>query len=242
MTERRELEEKLELERRKSLQSAKLASLGEMSAAIAHEINNPITVVLASLGLLERARLEPEKFNKVLDRIRKAGEKVSQIVGGLTKFSRRSEFSKKSPLSLADIAKDVEEIVALTSAKFGVSIEMDLQSHAKIFGNEIEVAQAVQNLLTNALDAVKGLSEKWVHVAVFETETQVVLQVTDSGPGVLQGLEEKIFEPFFTTKPIGSGTGLGLSIVKGIMTEHEGSVELLKVDGQTCFELRFAKI
>jgi len=240
ITERREWEAKLELERRKVLQNAKLASLGEMSAGIAHEINNPLTIILGSLGLLARDRLIPENFDKTLLGVRKAAEKIAHTVNTLTRFSRRSEFSQKSPRVLAEIVKDVTEIMRTFAKRFGVQLELELQSNARILCNEIEIAQILQNLLSNGIDAVKASPEKWVRVKVLELGGKAVVQVSDSGPGVAAGSEEKIFEAFYTTKPIGSGTGLGLSIVKGLALEHEGTVKLLNLGGYTCFELRFA--
>jgi two-component system cell cycle sensor histidine kinase/response regulator CckA len=241
ITDVRELESNLELERRKTLQSAKLATLGEMSAGIAHEINNPITIILGSLGLLERDRTDPEKFSEALSAVRRAGEKIAQIVSGLTKFSRRSEFSDRAPKILAEIVEDVANIIAPTAKRFATEIDLDLQTKARIVCNEIEIGQIIQNLLANGIDAVKSAPQKWVGVKLFESGDQVVLQVLDSGPGVAKGLEEKIFEAFYTTKPTGKGTGLGLSIVRGIVADHEATLELLKVDGHTCFELRFAR-
>ncbi|MGZ3722038.1 MAG: ATP-binding protein [Bdellovibrionales bacterium] len=241
ITDVRELELKLDLERRKALQNAKLASLGEMSAGIAHEINNPITIILGSLGLLERDRNEPEKFLKAIGAIRRAGEKIVHIMSGLTKFSRRSEHSIKAPKILAEIVEDVVGILGPTAKRLATAIDLDLQTKAQIVCNEIEIEQVIQNLLANGIDAVKTASQKAVRVKLFENDRQVILQISDTGPGIPAGLEEKIFEPFYTTKPIGSGTGLGLSIVRGILTEHEASLDLPKIEGQTCFEIRFAR-
>jgi PAS domain S-box-containing protein len=245
ITDVRDLELQLDLERRKALQNAKLASLGEMSAGIAHEINSPLTIILGSLDLLERYRVEPEKFNRYIEAVRREGEKIAHIAGGLTKFSRRSEHSLRAPKVLAEIVEDVARLIGPTSKKFATSLELDLQTKAQIVCNEIEIAQVIHNLLANAIDAAKNAakntSEKWVRVKLFENDQQVILQVLDSGPGIPVGLEEKIFEPFYTTKPVGSGTGLGLSIVRGILKDHGASLEVLKIDGQNCFELRFAK-
>lgn len=98
------------------------------------------------------------------------------------------------------------------------------------------------NLINNAVDAVKDLEEKWVHIELFDEESEVVLQVRDSGHGIPVDQRERLFQPFHTTKPVGEGTGLGLSIVKGIMDDHQASIKVLETSETTCFELRFAKV
>ena len=97
------------------------------------------------------------------------------------------------------------------------------------------------NLINNAIDAVKKNSTKWVQVDLFEDGTAIILQVRDSGTGLSEEAQKKLFQPFFTTKPVGQGTGLGLSIVKGILDEHQATIEVITTEPNTCFEIRFKK-
>ncbi len=98
------------------------------------------------------------------------------------------------------------------------------------------------NLVNNAIDAIKNSSgEKWVRVLVFEDAHALILQIRDSGKGIPDHIAKKLFQPFFTTKKVGEGTGLGLSIAQGILKEHGATIEVLKNEPNTCFEIRFEK-
>lgn len=102
--------------------------------------------------------------------------------------------------------------------------------------------QVFVNLINNAIDAVTSLSEKWVTIQLQEMDGRAVLRIRDSGPRIRPEIQQKLFQPFFTTKPVGQGTGLGLSIVKGILDEHQATIELVADDPHTCFEIRFPKV
>jgi C4-dicarboxylate-specific signal transduction histidine kinase len=231
----------LELERSKSVHSAKLATLGEMAAGVAHEINNPLGIISGSVSLAERYRNDPEKVSQKLELIKKATARISKIVGGLRKFSRSNDHKVYSSHSLASI---VEEAVALTEykAKRGMTlVEVTIDCREDIHCDEIEIQQVLINLINNGIDAVDALEEKWVKIRVFEDSGAIVLRVQDSGPGIPEEVGSRLFQPFFTTKPVGQGTGLGLSIVKGIIDEHKGSINVMTLDAHTCFEARFPK-
>ena len=108
-----------------------------------------------------------------------------------------------------------------------------------IFCSELEIEQVVVNLVSNSMDAIRNLPEKWIEVSTFEFAGQVILRVTDSGNGISAEIEKKLFDPFFTTKPIGEGTGLGLSISKDILIQHHASIKLNREIAHTCFEISF---
>lgn len=234
--------EALELERIKSTQNAKLASLGEMSAGIAHEINNPLAIIHGTAQSLPKFLNNPEKLHAKFKTIIAASERIEKIVKGLKKFSRSSE---KTELSRHVLSAIVNESLTLTEAKSkncDTPIMFKCSFTGEILCDEIEIEQVLINLINNAIDAVKILEERWVKIDLFETEEGIALQVRDSGKGLSPDVEKKLFQPFFTTKPVGQGTGLGLSIVKGILDEHNATIELLSQDANTCFELRFPKI
>lgn len=231
----------LESERTKSFRSAKLASLGEMSAGIAHEINNPLAIISSATDLLEKFKDNPEKFSSKIESIKKASHRISRIVQGLKKFSRTDEKSTRQPHDLGSI---ISEALILTEAKAkqnSIVIEQEVRSSTQILCDEVEIVQVVVNLISNAIDAIKNQSEKWIRISVFEEGALIVLKVQDSGPGISQEVRERLFEPFFTTKKIGEGTGLGLSITKGILDEHGASIVLLENSKNTCFEIHFSK-
>ena len=239
LTEVLKIAEALNLERAKNLQNSKMASLGEMSAGVAHEINNPLLIISGSLDLLHRYQGQPEKFAARVAGIREATERISKIVQSLRKFSQSGE---KGTRSLHDLHLLLNEALLLTDAKLkknAIQLELKTEGRAPIYCNEIEIEQVLVNLINNAADAVKDLPEKWLRITVNQTADSVVLLIQDSGSGIPLEIRDKVFEPFFTTKKIGEGTGLGLSIAKGILIEHQATIAIRPEEANTCFELCF---
>ena len=120
-------------------------------------------------------------------------------------------------------------------------VDVECHTTGQILCNEIEIEQVLVNMINNGIDAVKDSEERWVKISAFEDISSVVLQIQDSGLGVDPKIQSKLFQPFFTTKKVGEGTGLGLSIVKGILDEHEATIEIMADTPTTCFEIRFRK-
>ena len=234
-------EERAKLERAMSLQSSKLASLGEMSAGIAHEINNPLAIISGNLHILSVRTLPEENYRAKIDSITKAVDRIAIIVRGLKKFSRTSDKKEVSVHSLRDI---IDEAVVLTGAnaqRNTVDLEIDCGKDICIECDEIEIEQVLVNLINNGIDAVKDSVVRKVLVKCFVEEDTAVMQVIDSGPGISIDVRNRLFQPFFTTKPVGQGTGLGLAIVRGILEEHGATIALNVQVPNTCFEVRFKK-
>ena len=234
-------EEKLKIERAKALHNAKLASLGEMSAGIAHEINNPLAIISGATWSIRKNAQDQEKLQEKIQMITKASDRIAKIVGGLKKFSRSSDHSDYSLHSLSAIAKEALVLTDVKAKKNATSIILDSQGDGLAICDEIEMEQVLINLINNGIDAVKNLPQRWVEIKISETHSNVVVLVRDSGNGIAHEIQAKLFQPFFTTKDVGEGTGLGLSIVKGIIEEHGGSIEVLPTDPHTCFEIKLPK-
>jgi PAS domain S-box-containing protein len=226
----------------KLIHSSKLASLGEMSAGIAHEINNPLAIIDGSANHLLKVANDPEKLNSKVQTIKMAITRISKIVSGLKKFSGSGEKTVYANQSISGLLNDILTLVEVKSGRENVAIKIETKTDAQIFCNSIEIEQVLINLISNAIDAVKSLPEKWVNVSTYDDGKSVVLRVTDSGAGIPKNIREKLFDPFFTTKPTGEGTGLGLSISKGILDEHKASISVLDSCPNTCFEIRFHKV
>lgn len=226
----------------KLIHSSKLASLGEMSAGIAHEINNPLAIIDGLANHLLKFANDPEKLNSKVQSIKMAVTRISKIVSGLKKFSGSGEKTVYANQSISGLLNDILTLVEVKSGRENVAIKLETKTNAQIFCNSIEIEQVLINLISNAIDAVKSLPEKWVNVSIHEDGKSVVLRVTDSGAGIPKNIREKLFDPFFTTKPTGEGTGLGLSISKGILDEHKASISVLDSCPNTCFEIRFHKV
>ncbi|MFZ3228857.1 MAG: PAS domain-containing protein [Pseudobdellovibrio sp.] len=223
----------------KLVQASKLASLGEMSAGVAHEINNPLTIITVSARKIFEAKDKPKEVIARIEAITKASNRIARIVNGLQKYSRTTEGANYANHSLSNI---VLESIILTESKtklHQVSITTELTDESNIFCDEIEIEQVLINLISNAIDAIKELDEKWIKIEILKEPDVVILRLTDSGSGISDAVKNKIFDPFFTTKNVGEGTGLGLSIAKGILDNHKAIIAILENNINTCFEIRF---
>lgn len=233
------------------IETGKLASIGELAAGIAHEINNPVAIMVEEAGwiedLLEEEDLKEgknlEEFQRALKQIRVQGHRCKDITHNLLSFARKTD-GKVKKLQLNAL---IEEMVRLSSqrAKFSsVAIETDLKVDLPLIdASEIELQQVFLNLINNALDAMEkggGTLKITTHVKNEEKFHGVVVDIADSGPGIPKVNLSKIFDPFFTTKPVGKGTGLGLSICYGIINKMGGEISVDSILGEgTTFHIHF---
>lgn len=240
----------LELQRAMVINSAKLASLGEMAAGIAHEINNPLAIIAG------RARLAAKKFEAqpevvaAFQDISNVSNRIATIIRGLRTFARDGDADPMEPCRVADF---VAEAVALCREKIK-SVGIDLREgpidpQVRITGRSVQLSQVIMNLIGNAVDAVDALNEpgakgsqRWIETRVEATADQVRVFVSDSGPGVPAELRAKIMQPFFSTKAVGKGSGLGLSISSGIVQQHGGRLELDEKAAHTTFVLTVPRL
>jgi PAS domain S-box-containing protein len=233
-------EQQLELERIKSIRNAKLASLGELAAGVAHEINNPLAIIDGMSKLIPKHLNNPEKLNSYLKSIEKSCSRISRIVDNLKKFSRSSDTSQYNKHRLLDIVKESILLTETKAKRHNTIIKLSASSKAFIFCDEIEIEQVVVNLINNAIDAVKDLPERWIKIYLLLEQDHIRLKIVDSGLGIPLAVQDKLFDPFFTTKKVGEGTGLGLSITKGILDEHGATLYIDRDEPNTCFVVSFS--
>ncbi len=241
VTKRKEIERELDEERTKMIQTSKLATLGEMSSGIAHEINNPLAIVAGSASVIRDYHDDKEKVLAMAEKIEKATSRINKIVKGLKKFSRSAECTTKEIHTLNSIVEESLELTRARAVRHNVDLKIDIIDPVKIECDEVQISQVIVNLISNAIDAVAGEKGAWVAVSMQEDSHITQLIVKDSGDGIGFETLEKIFVPFYTTKEVGKGTGLGLSISKGIVEEHYGDLDYQKLDGHTAFILTLPK-
>ncbi|MEI8025043.1 MAG: ATP-binding protein [Pseudomonadota bacterium] len=233
------LEKELENQRSIAMRNSRLAALGEMSAGVAHEINNPITIIECTLLIIQEKQLNPEQMKARLERIAKASQRITKIVGGLKKFSGTVATTEISRINLAKVIQESLLDVEQKSVSSSVRLIADIKEGPMVLANAIEIEQLMVILMNNAIDAVKTLEDRWVKVILGTKENRAFIQVQDSGSGIPPEVAARLFQPFFTTKVVGEGTGLGLSIAKGIVDAHHGTIEILNTLKNTCFEINF---
>ncbi|MCG7347436.1 ATP-binding protein [Sphingomonas sp. ACRSK] len=217
------------------VQSAKMASLGELVAGIAHEINNPLAFILAHHATVERAvqdatTAEDDTRTK---RLAKAAERLGSIRTGLVRIQdlvvklRRFSRLDDGEWSLVDIPEAIDSVLTLLQPKIPatVTIERRYGPVRTLESSPALVNQVVMNIISNAVDAVDPTTGR----IVIETSTRddrFFIAITDNGPGIPPEVRERVFEPFFTTKDVGSGTGLGLAIAYGVVRSHGGEITI----------------
>ncbi|MBI2468103.1 MAG: hypothetical protein HYV62_09850 [Candidatus Rokubacteria bacterium] len=209
------------------LQSAKLAAIGELAATVAHEINNPLTVILGTGELLrDRTPLDSPVHQK-LARIVAEADRAGKIMRDLLDFSRRRE-PKLEPFSLDELIVRSLDLLQVKFAATRVDIETVFDPAVPpILGDRDQLIQVFINLIANAVDAMPAGGSLVVRTEIRQHEGRpcVATSVTDTGIGMDAGQLARIFEPFYTTKAEGQGTGLGLSVSLGIVKKHGGVIE-----------------
>ena len=235
--ERREQE--LREKQEQLVQAGKLATLGELTTGVAHELNNPLNNIGLFVGnVLDQLRggdLEPARVEQELESAMEQVQKATAIISHLRTFGRAA------PVSLAEV--DVDEVIERSLMLMqeqlrlrGIEVELDLCSdELVVLGNAIQLEQVFINLLTNARDALDGSRGKTIRVATSRDAQWIRIRFADTGPGIPRDLEQRIFDPFFTTKEVGTGTGLGLSITYSIVKEHGGSIGVESKRGGASF-------
>ncbi|OFZ18698.1 MAG: hypothetical protein A2X94_14425 [Bdellovibrionales bacterium GWB1_55_8] len=226
-----------------AFEASKLSELGEMASGIAHEINNPITIIcgkaLQLKAMAENGNLDALRVGKIADQVEQTGFRVAKIVKSLRLLARDGRLEVAEPNHLAAIISDSLDLCAEKFKNRGIRLEVgEIPPELTIPCRRVQISQVLINLLNNAHDAVEGRDEKLVRVEAAIAGNNVEISVTDSGPGISAELREKIMQPFFTTKPAGKGTGLGLSISRSIMLSHNGEILLDTRSYRTRFVLR----
>ena len=241
-----EADREKEMMNRQIIETGKLASVGELAAGIAHEINNPVAIMIQEAGWIEDLLDEEgftkgenlEEFKRALQQVNTQGQRCKEITHKLLSFARKT----KPSIDRIQINDLIEEVVSITDMAAYNRISMNTyldENIPYIYGSPTEIQQVFLNLINNALYVLEKSGGKIDITSRLETH-HVLVAVEDDGPGIPEANLDRIFDPFFTTKPVGKGSGLGLSICFGIMNKMGGEIDVHSiVDSGTRFELRF---
>jgi C4-dicarboxylate-specific signal transduction histidine kinase len=226
--------------------SSKMDSLGRLAAGIAHEINNPLTIVYGQTCVLReriaRGGVDVDEAVRGLDNIEKMTKRIVDIISGLRMFARDGS---EDTLDFCSLHEIVESTLAPCAGQLWASRIEFIYERPKgddhVRCRAVQISQVLLNLINNAHDAVLARpTNRRIRVEIVPGATAVEILVFDNGHGVSPQVRANLFQPFFTTKPLGKGTGLGLSIARGIVSEHGGEISF-RPGTETCFAIRLPR-
>jgi two-component system NtrC family sensor kinase len=228
-----------EFTRRKIMESERLALIGQLSANVAHELNNPLQGIVTYSHLLLEDKCQEDEESESLQKIVIQANRCRDIIRGLLDFSRQ----RKPDKTLCDVNNVLKDCVSLleNQAQFhNIEINWDLQSDLpKAIMDPSQIERVFINLIVNAADAMENNGKLTLSTNYDSPEGFIELSFTDTGHGISKENLEKIFDPFFTTKDTGHGVGLGLAISYGIIKEHNGTISVESEAGKgTTFTVR----
>jgi signal transduction histidine kinase len=207
-------------------------SLGEMSASLGHELNQPLTAILTNAQVAKRGllagRFQAEQFGEFLDKIIQNTQRASQIIERIRGFIRPT-VARCEPVDLNRTVHEVAELVAAEVRSHQVKLVFAGQaSPILVAGDPIQLSQIVMNVLRNAIEALQQVAHREIRIASTRADGRVILQIRDSGPGLAAEVLAQVGSPFFTTKP--SGLGMGISISRSIAQQHGGTLSIANAD------------
>lgn len=244
ITSSKMLEKQLADQKEKLSFASQLATVGEMSAGIAHEIANPLAVISGCAVMLARETLDEVKRQKAIVNLNKSVGRIGKIVKGLHYLSRRSKDDSFNLNNITDILGSTLDFCEEALKKHFIKLEINKPDYdILIHCSDIKISQILLNLINNARDAIidSQVSEKWIRIIFNDAPNELEILVIDSGPGIPDNIKSKILESFFTTKQIGKGTGLGLSLVNRFVKEHGGNLSIEEIDGNNTFKIVLPK-
>ncbi|MHB8054393.1 MAG: ATP-binding protein [Candidatus Aminicenantales bacterium] len=209
--------------------SEKLASIGLLSAGVAHEINTPLTGISSYVQMLQKKDLD-ENLSQLLGKIEAQTDRVSRIVKNLLTFARNPSDLAFHRVQLRDSLQEIISLIDYKLKAMAIELEIDMVPVAPIWAQGERLQQVFINIILNALDAMPNGGRLRLELA--ETPIEALVTISDTGTGIKEQHLPRIFDPFFTTKGVGKGTGLGLSISYAIINEHEGRIEVQSEPGK----------
>jgi two-component system NtrC family sensor kinase len=218
------------------VQSEKLASLGQLAAGAAHEINNPLTAILGYSDLLTEEPSAGPRARNLAEKIREQARRTRELVNNLLSFARQVP-AEKQLLEVNSILASAVQLRTLDLRDKRIRIETQNRTALPaVRGDPNQLLQVFFQIISNAVDAMESTGGGLLTIRTLREHGNVVIEFSDTGPGLEE--PEKVFDPFYTTKPVGKGSGLGLSICYGIIQEHGGKITgFNRIDGGAVFRV-----
>jgi PAS domain S-box-containing protein len=233
LTEKKDAEAEIERQREMIYHREKLGALGSLLAGVAHELNNPLSVVVSQSALLEEQAPDSNTAARSA-RVRAAAERCARLVRTFLAMARQRPPSRAA-IDINETVSGALELLAYGLRTAGIELVRELEPNLPpVWGDPDQIGQVVTNLIVNAQQALAerpGLRRLTIASSYDAAAKMLQLSVTDNGPGVPAKIKSRIFEPFFTTKPVGVGTGIGLSVCHGVVSAHGGSIAVEDAPG-----------
>jgi C4-dicarboxylate-specific signal transduction histidine kinase len=229
----------------KTAENFKMIGLGQMSAGMAHEINNPLAIISGRAQFAVRKlklNKDVDTISGDLETILKNTNRITKIIRSLGAFSQSTEAEPMIPVSINKIVNATVETCQAKMRSYAIELRWRSNQDFYVRGHFDQLCQVIMALLQNSMDAVVQQSNAWISIEAKEVQGRVHLVIQDSGAGIPAAIADKIMDPFFTTKEVGKGTGLGLSIVRGIVEAHAGEIYLDRNQKNTTFIIELAKV
>lgn len=226
----------------------RLSAIGEMAAGFAHEINNPLAIVIGNLDILETdlkdKRVLDEETKRIIQKMTTSAMRIAKIIKGVRTLSRETAAEGKSPHPVAAILEDTLILFEQRFSAEKIEFTKDIDASLILTCDPVQIGQVLMNLLSNACDVLAAqppATKRWIKFRARALDQALEIEVTNSGPSITKEVQEKIFTPFFTTRPVGQGMGLGLVVSRSIATQHGGSLEVDTEAGHTRFTLKLPR-
>lgn len=232
------------------MDNSRLASLGEMAGGIAHEINNPLTIIKMRVVSLRKKfkkdQMDEASFTSAMDNIEETVERISKIIKGLKNLVH-GKVDDIDVVKIKEVFETVQSVCDDSMRSKGIQFKVNYDEDSfnqLVRCSTVQLSQVILNLLKNSIDAIEehqSIDEnRWISIDTAFRNNRIYFYFNDSGPGIPDKHKQKIFDPFFTTKPVGKGTGLGMPICKSIVEQHGGALLLAEdrtKDGNFVMEL-----
>jgi PAS domain S-box-containing protein len=238
-TAARDAEAEIQRQRSALQQSEKMAAFGSLLAGVAHELNNPLSIVIGN-ALLLAEEAEGLPLAERAQRVQGAAERCGRIVRGFLAMARQRK-AERRPTTVRALVDDTLQLLAYSMRTSGVTVELDIAPDLPaLLCDPDQMIQVLSNLLTNARHALEERPPpRRVQLTAHADGEWMQLEVADNGPGIADDIRARVFDPFFTTKPVGSGTGIGLAVSRGLAEAHGGSLVLAPSGSEgACFVIR----
>lgn len=247
ITELKEAQQIIIQQQEKLVAASRLSAIGEMAAAITHEINNPLGVILGRVemlkSILDEGAFEVHDLRRIADTIEVTGQRIEKIVRSMKTMAHHQQ--EEEPTERVPVDQLIDDAINLCQHRFsnhGIHLKKPaLKDKLTVDCRSHQIVQVIVNLLNNSFDSVLNLPEKWVQIDVMDRGEKVELSVTDSGRGIPKDVQARMFNPFFSTKSVQYGTGLGLSISQSILRQNKGSLEYDALSPHTRFAMQIPK-